>query len=169
MKSGHVILSHGLESGPNATKVTRLAGVAEALGWSTERPDYGQLRDPQARIQLLLARCAAVTAQPVVLVGSSMGAYISAIATLRVAIHGVFLLAPPVGWPGAEALEIRCAKVCLIHGWDDELIPADSVYQFARPRKLPLQLLPDDHRLSASVDDICASFKQFLQECVSDD
>ena len=36
---GHVILSHGMESGPNATKVTRLAAVAQALGFSGERVD----------------------------------------------------------------------------------------------------------------------------------
>ena len=37
---GHVILSHGLESGPQATKVAALAAMAESLGWSTERPDF---------------------------------------------------------------------------------------------------------------------------------
>lgn len=36
---GHCILSHGFESGPDATKVTALAGVAGRLGWSCERPE----------------------------------------------------------------------------------------------------------------------------------
>ena len=40
MAHGHVILSHGLESGPEATKVSALAKVAEQLGWTHERPDY---------------------------------------------------------------------------------------------------------------------------------
>ena len=40
---GHCILSHGFESGPDATKVTALAEVAERLGWRHERPDYTDL------------------------------------------------------------------------------------------------------------------------------
>ena len=40
---GHCILSHGFESGPEATKVTALAEAAERLGWSHERPDYTDL------------------------------------------------------------------------------------------------------------------------------
>ena len=33
---GHCILSHGFESGPDATKVTALADVAERLGFASE-------------------------------------------------------------------------------------------------------------------------------------
>ena len=40
---GHCILSHGFESGPDATKVTALADAAQRLGWSHERPDYTDL------------------------------------------------------------------------------------------------------------------------------
>jgi pimeloyl-ACP methyl ester carboxylesterase len=40
---GHCILSHGFESGPDATKVTALADMAERLGWTHERPDYSDL------------------------------------------------------------------------------------------------------------------------------
>ena len=38
---GHCILSHGFESGPDATKVTALAEVAGALADSVTRPIYG--------------------------------------------------------------------------------------------------------------------------------
>ena len=60
---GHCILSHGFESGPDATKVTALAEAAERLGWSHERPDYtdldarreiSELGDVPARMQRLL-------------------------------------------------------------------------------------------------------------------
>ena len=40
---GHCILSHGFESGPDATKVTALSAVAERFGWTHERPDYTDL------------------------------------------------------------------------------------------------------------------------------
>jgi hypothetical protein len=82
MSRGHCILSHGFESGPDATKVKALAEVAEALGWTHQRPDYtdldalrgvSPLGDVPARLQRLLdiARDAA-TRGPVVLAGSSL-------------------------------------------------------------------------------------------------
>ena len=37
---GQIILSHGSDSGPDATKVSVLAALAETLGWRTQRPDY---------------------------------------------------------------------------------------------------------------------------------
>ena len=60
---GHCILSHGFESGPDATKVTALADVAERYGWTHERPDFtdldakrevSDLGDVAARVQRLL-------------------------------------------------------------------------------------------------------------------
>ena len=49
---GHCILSHGFESGPDATKVTALADVAERhlAGWPTcEQPDEAALAASRAR------------------------------------------------------------------------------------------------------------------------
>ena len=57
--TGHVIISHGLQSSPEASKATAIARVAAALGWSFEIPDYrdldavGELGDVQARIERL--------------------------------------------------------------------------------------------------------------------
>ncbi len=72
MSRGHCILSHGFESGPEATKVTALAEVAERLGWTHERPDYTDLDamseisrvgDVRTRLQRLVERAAAAAAQ----------------------------------------------------------------------------------------------------------
>ena len=84
MSAGHVIISHGLESGPDAAKAAALARAAGELGWTHERPDYrdldviGPLGDVRARILRLGARAHACTRRPLVLAGSSMGAFISA-------------------------------------------------------------------------------------------
>jgi pimeloyl-ACP methyl ester carboxylesterase len=161
---GHIILSHGLESGPNASKITRLAGLAEAAGWTTERPDYSDLRDPAARVARLEQRCRATATQPLVLVGSSMGAYISGIVSNRLPVQGLFLLAPPVSLPNAELFELAAERCLLVHGWDDELIPPEAVLGFASVRSLRTLMLPDDHRLSASIDEIAASFSFFLAQ-----
>ena len=108
---GHCILSHGFESGPDATKVTALADVAQRLGWTHERPDYTDLDarrevtplgDVAARIARLQSLAQAAAARgPLVLAGSSLGAYISGHVSLQVPVVGLFLMAPPVVMEGA--------------------------------------------------------------------
>jgi len=165
---GHVILSHGLESGPQATKVSAMAAAAEARGWSSERPDYCDLdrtrdvREVANRLARLLDRCAQAP-RPLVLAGSSMGAYVSALASLRVDVAGLFLLAPPVrleGYP--QPLDAARVPTTIIHGWDDELIPAEAVVQWARPRRDRLLLVDDSHRLAAHVAFCAEEFGRFL-------
>lgn len=170
---GHCILSHGFESGPGATKVTALAEVAEQLGWSHERPDYtdldGRLElgthgDVAARLQRLLdlARAAAERG-PLVLAGSSLGAFISAMASQQVPVAGLFLLAPPVQMAGAPRLEAADVPLSIMHGWDDELIPAAQVFEWARARRAQLRLVDDGHRLGRHVAAGADAFAQLLQ------
>ena len=169
---GHCILSHGFESGPDATKVTALAEAAERLGWSHERPDYtdldakreaGELGDVAARLERLLgiARDAAARG-PVVLAGSSLGAWISGMASLQVRVCGLFLMAPPVAMQGALPLEAARVPTSIIHGWHDELIPAAAVVDWARARGARLLLVDDSHRLSDHVAASAGAFAQLL-------
>lgn len=167
---GQIILSHGSDSSPDATKVSVLAALAESLGWQTQRPDYREddARGHAASVSPRLARLrAAVTAcaTPPVLVGSSMGAFVSGLASLEVPVAGLFLLATPEAIPGYEAaFDLRMdVPTLLIHGWRDELCPLDDVYALAGRRQLPLLVLDDDHRLSASVEVIAAQFRLFLE------
>lgn len=169
---GHVILSHGLESGPQATKVTALAAAAEALGWTSERPDYLDLdatrdvaRVPD-RLARLVGRCRAVLGQgrgPLVLAGSSMGAFISALASLEVEVRGLFLIAPPVRIEGYRALAAAPVPTAILHGWRDELIPASELVAWAAPRRDELTLVDDSHRLGEHVDYGAQAFAGFLE------
>jgi pimeloyl-ACP methyl ester carboxylesterase len=165
---GHCILSHGLESGPQATKVSALALAAERLGWTSERPDYRDLdatrdiREVSTRLQRLQARCA-LAPRPLVLAGSSMGAFISALATLETECAGLFLIAPPVVLPEfPRQLDAARIPTWVIHGWDDELIPAADVVAWAQSRRNPLTLVDDSHRLTAHVDYCADAFARFL-------
>lgn len=168
---GQIILSHGSDSGPDATKVSALAAIAESLGWSTQRPDYreddrgGYAGSVAPRVARLRAAIDALEAPPV-LVGSSMGAFAAGLASLERPVAGLFLLATPVAIPGYEAaFDLRQdVPTLLVHGWNDELCPLDDVYDFARRRGLPLLVLDDDHRLSASVEAIGAQFRLFLDQ-----
>ncbi|MCK9490325.1 MAG: hypothetical protein M0Q42_13215 [Xanthomonadales bacterium] len=168
---GHVLLSHGLESGPQATKVTAMATVAEARGWRTSRPDFrdldatGQVRYVDQRIERL---CAAITPdEPLVLAGSSLGAFASGLASLQHRALGLYLLAPPLALPGyGRALELAPVPTAIVHGWHDELIPAEQVIAWAQARSLELSLVDDSHRLAGHVEIIAGWFGQFLDRLV---
>ncbi len=169
---GHCILSHGFESGPDATKVTALAAAAERLGWSHERPDYtdldalrgvSELGDVAARLQRLLTLARDRAARgPLVLAGSSLGAWISGLASLEVPVAGLFLMAPPIAMGAAPPLDAAGVPTAIIHGWDDELIPAVQVVDWACKRRARLLLVDDDHRLSAHVEASAQAFAALL-------
>ncbi len=166
---GLVLLSHGLESGPEATKVLAMGEVARSLGWDALRLDYRDLdatRDV-AQLDQRIARLSAAVpcdGRPLVFAGSSMGAFISGLASVRHPCCGVFLLAPPIRIPGyPRALDVRAdVPLAVVHGWRDELIAADAVLDWARARRATLHLVDDAHRLTAHVDCIAAWFGEFL-------
>jgi len=164
---GTVILSHGLESGPQATKVSALAAVAEELGWASIRPDYRDL-DASRDVAAITVRAARLlAAMPghgrVVLAGSSMGALISGFASMQRECEALFLMALPVGVEGHD-FDYKAASVptVLVHGWRDELCPVNAVIEFARERGDTLHLVDDDHRLSAHVGYCAEAFRQLL-------
>ena len=174
---GHCILSHGFESGPDATKVVALADVAERFGWSHERPDYtdldakreiSDLGDVEARLVRLRALAQAAAARgPLVMAGSSLGAYISARIALDLSNAGVptqalFLMAPPLTMGPLPVLDAPKVPISIVHGWDDELIPAMAVADWAQARRARLLLVDDSHRLAANVQTSADAFAALL-------
>jgi len=174
MNRGHCILSHGFESGPEATKVTALAEVAERLGWTHERPDYTDLDamsqvsrvgDVRTRLQRLIERTAAAAAQgPVVLAGSSLGAYISAIASLQVPVAGLFLMVPPTTMGPMPALDAAPVPTTVVQAWHDEVVPAAGVIAWAQARSAQLLLVDDGHRLEHHVEASAQAFERLLRQ-----
>lgn len=170
---GHCILSHGFESGPDATKVTALAHAAERLGWTAERPDYtdldakrevSPLGDVAARIERLQRQAMAAAARgPLVLAGSSLGAWIAGHVSLQLPVAGLFLMAPPVRLDAAHPLQAAEVPLSVVHGWGDELIPASDVVGWTCARRGRLLLVDDDHRLSANVDAAAEAFAALLR------
>jgi pimeloyl-ACP methyl ester carboxylesterase len=165
---GQVIISHGLQSSPEATKATALAERARALGWSVEIPDYRDL-DAASQLGDVLGRITrlhdlANGRSPLVLAGSSMGAFISARVSLLLPVRGLFLMAPPTQLQGYDIrLEAAHVPTRVVHGWHDELIPATEVVRWAQPRADHLTLVDDSHRLAAHVEFCAEEFARFLQ------
>ena len=90
-----VYFSHGKESGPWGTKIRFLADIAEEMGCQVESIDYSATQDPEERVALLKETLPADEPE-IILVGSSMGGYVSLVAALEYDVKGVFLLAPAV-------------------------------------------------------------------------
>lgn len=174
---GHCILSHGFESGPDATKVTALAEVAERFGWSHERPDYSDLdakRDigplgdvPQRLVRLRALAQVAAARGPLVMAGSSLGAYISARISMEVPTQALFLIAPPLTMGPLPALDAPPVPISIIHGWNDELIPAMAVAGWAQGRRARLLMVDDSHRLTAHVQTSADAFAALLSSLSS--
>jgi predicted alpha/beta-hydrolase family hydrolase len=167
-----LILSHGLESGPDATKVSALAKIADAVGLRSVRPDYRDLdagRDA-GRIDERIARLMqhVPVDAPVIFAGSSLGAFISGFASIETSnCIGLFLIALPMTIPGyPRRFDAKLAPTALVHGWDDELCPVDDAIAFARARGDVITLLRDDHRLSAHVDFVARQFQDFLGQFI---
>lgn len=168
---GHVVLSHGSNSGPDATKVSALAALAETMGWTALRPDYadddarGHASSVAPRVARLRATIEALPAPPV-LIGSSMGAFVSALVSLDVAVAGLLLLATPSAIPDCtRTLDMRRGvPTLLVHGWRDEVCAVAAVQKFAARYRVPLLVLDDDHRLGSSVEVIGAQCRLFLDQ-----
>ncbi len=168
---GQVILSHGSNSSPQATKVSALAALAESLGWVTQRPDFrdddarGHAASVAPRIARLRATIEALDAPPL-LVGSSMGAFTAALASLEVPVAGLLLLATPAAIPGSpHVLDIRPhVPTILIHGWRDTVCPLAALQPLAARHRVPLLVLDDDHRLGASATPIAAQMRLLLEQ-----
>lgn len=148
MNHGNLVcFAHGKESGPWGTKITHLAKVAERRGFEVISPDYSHTHDPHERVRQLLAL--APRARRLVLVGSSMGAYVSAMACARLSPAALFLLAPALYFPGWDEEPQEVPPLCVVvHGWNDDVVPFERALRFAQKNRAELLLLDSGHTLN---------------------
>lgn len=166
-----VVFSHGKESGPNGTKIQCLMAVAEELGMRTISVDYRNCAIADDRVALLTQTIngLGVLSQQLVLVGSSMGGYVSTVVANEMPVTGLFLMAPAL-WMPAEEYSIQSyhpltTRVEITHGLNDDIVPYENSIRFLREHaNTILHLVPDDHRLKASHDFLTCQFKRFLEE-----
>ena len=165
-KSPYVCFSHGKESGPWGTKIAAMADLARDRDLVIESLDYRGIDDPAARVAQLVAHCAPL-ARPLVLVGSSMGGHVAAAASMQLPeVRGLFLIAPAFYVPGYEALtpKPRAARITIVHGWRDTVVPVANSIRFAAQHHADLHVIDGDHRLTGQVFDINRIFDWFLDD-----
>lgn len=158
-----VVFSHGKESGPWGSKIKALSDVAKAAGHRVESIDYTDLPDPNQRVERLLT-----TQLPpherLILVGSSMGGYVSTVAAKTLKPSGLFLLAPAFYLPTYDSQDLSPgeAMTTVVFGWNDSVVPVENGIRFAKTYRTSLHVLDADHRLNTVLTGLCKLFADFL-------
>ena len=167
----YIVFSHGKESGPLGNKIQRLMAVAEELGLKTISIDYRDCASADERVTLLNEYLDNLDCplNQVVLVGSSMGGYVSMVVTNEQPVAGIFLMAPAL-WMTAEEYTVqsyhpKTPRVEITHGVHDDIVPYENSIRFVKEHNdTILHLVPDDHRLKASHDFLACQFQRFLED-----
>jgi len=159
--------SHGMESGPWGFKIKRLAAIATTRGCEVESVDYRDSMDPDFRVERLLQHLQGEQ-EHFVLVGSSMGGYVSLVASASVNAAAVFLMAPALYMPGFEVQQYHsnCPLIEIVHGWSDDVIPAQHSIDYAREADCTLHLIRGDHPLNTSIATVESIFNRFLDSAL---
>lgn len=156
-----VCFAHGKESGPWGLKIRRLAETAKARGFAVISPDYSHTTDPAKRVAQLIAL--RPQAQRLVLVGSSMGGYVSAMACTALQPQALFLMAPALYFPGWDEEPAGIPALCsVVHGWHDDIVPVERAQRFAQRHPCELHLIDAEHTLNARIDSVAILFDDLL-------
>ena len=158
-----IYFAHGKESGPWGTKIVALADVAGRKNIPVESIDYSDLSNPDERVVRLRKKCVE-PGNDIVLVGSSMGGYVSTVASESIRPAGLFLMAPAFYLNGYSCQNptAHAGSTVIIHGWGDSVVPVDNSIRFARQQKAELHLVDGDHQLIGNLPFITALFSLFL-------
>ena len=167
MKKPIIYFSHGKESGPWGTKISYLLKIAKDLGCETNNIDYTETKNPERRIRILLNKYNNKK-ENIILYGSSMGGYVSMLASQIIKPAGIFLTAPAFYIPGYKYQEFKTpeCQVNIIHGWQDEVVPAENSVKFALKHKSELHIVNGDHSLNDQLNFIGVVFKNFLLKTI---
>jgi surfactin synthase thioesterase subunit len=157
-----VIFSHGKESGPWGGKITKLANIAKELNFSVDSIDYTDTFSPDQRV-VILNKYLENETQPFILVGSSMGGYVSLVSAKTNNPLALFLLAPALFIPDYQKQTYpNLQHIEIVHGWSDDVIPVEHSIKYAKQTQCSLHLIDGDHRLNSSMEQVIALFKLFL-------
>lgn len=158
-----IYFSHGKESGPWGSKIKTLATIAQDHGYGVDSIDYSDILDPDLRVERLV-KILKDDGGDFLLVGSSMGGYVSLVASEQVNAKGLFLLAPALYIDSykKQTYHSDCPHIEIVHGWSDDVIPPENSIRFAKDSHCSLHLIAGDHRLNSSIATVSKLFVQFL-------
>lgn len=164
-----VLYNHGKDSHPWTEKTHAMAEVAKRHGYEVESPDYRDQLNPDERVKQILAIDHS-RYDEIVLIGSSMGAYVATVASSIIKPKGLFLMAPAFYLPGYRQIEFKptADQILVIHGWQDEIVPPENSWKFCQKHHLCLKMLDADHRLINVLSEVAREFDHFLSTLKSE-
>ena len=135
-----VLFIHGLEGSPQGNKARYLRQHFDVVAEAMDTSDFEGCVRQQAS---LVEREA-----PDVVIGSSFGGAVAAALVQRGKWRGpTLLLAPALGHLGLERTLPAGARVAIVHGTRDAVVPIDDSRELARNAGLELVEVDDEHRL----------------------
>ncbi|HHH52360.1 MAG TPA: alpha/beta hydrolase [Bacteroidetes bacterium] len=162
-----IYFSHGKKGTPDGRKIIKLSNIAKNKGFEIFSIDYTDVFDPEIRAQRLLDFLEQEK-EDYVLVGSSMGGYISLVAEEIVENKpiGIFLMAPALYLENYKKQTFfpKIKTIEVVHGWNDEVVSFTNSIKFCKQNNLCLHLLNSDHRLLNKIDEIQKLFGLFLDK-----
>ncbi len=162
-----VCFAHGKESGPWGTKISHLAQTAKRRGFDVLSPDYSHTHVARARVAQL-QQLAPRARRTLVLVGSSMGGYVSAMACEALQPAALFLIAPALYFPGLDEEPSGIpALTSVVHGWSDDIVPVERAIRFAGTYRAALHVLDSGHTLNDQLLALDRLFDDLLVQALS--
>jgi len=169
MTDKHIVFSHGKDGEPWGSKISAMDEYIKKKhsNYQTHSLDYQAIKNPDERADKLIEYLNTLNGE-IILVGSSMGGYVSTKASSKVensaSIKGLLLLAPAFYLEGyAEQNPLTSCKIVkIIHGWNDTVVPFKNSVSFAFEHKASLKLVDDNHPLSGSMEDIIKELDEVI-------
>lgn len=161
-----VIFSHGKEGSPHGSKSEIIEEITKSYKIKFTAIDYISCIDVNERVGLL-KKIISTTQNDIILVGSSMGGYVSSVCTNDYKALGLFLIAPAL-YMNEYKIQVYNSKaknIAVRHGWDDEIIPVENSIKFCKMHNCNLTIDYDDHRMSKTRHELAIHFTNFLKAC----
>ena len=161
-----VLFSYGKKVEPALDRLNAFKEVASEFGIETVYVEYDFEQAPDDRAAKLLSAVKAERhPEELVLVGSSMGAYGSLLASMSVPVKALFLISPALFMYNVKEYSLKGAeKVEFVIGWKDAVIPLDKVLDYVRAENAEAHLVDNDHLMFDSLPTLKILYREFLRQ-----
>lgn len=162
-----IYFSHGKKNGPTDPKIVSLEKVAKKYNLETVLIDSTNSINPDERVSSLLELIKDEKEKNFLLVGSSMGGYVSLLAAEQKMPKGLFLIAPAfyiTNYNQQTFSPLTLDEFEIVHGWSDTIVPVENSIQYAKKTLCTLHLISANHNFDEAVESIAIIFESYLKK-----
>ena len=160
----HIVLSCSKGFFPWVSEISLMAEQVKSYG-KIHSISYQDLISPDDKITRLVKHLESLSGD-IILIGSGMDGYVSTVASNKVNIAGLMLLAPAFYLEGYSIQEpiTPCQHISITHGWNDDIVPCGNSIRFALEHKSKLNLVYDGHQLANSQNILNSALIELLTQ-----